>query len=373
MSETDQANMNAFYQIALSMIPGVGPKTAKRILEFLPNPEALFSETKKGLEALLGKRDTIISAILSKSMFSAVEKELHFIEKNHIQVLFYNEEQFPQRLKRSECSDTPIVLYYKGNANLNTSKIVSIVGTRNATEYGKTMIENLLKGISEEQILIVSGLAYGIDTCSHKVALQNNLPTVGVLGHGLGMIYPSENRNLAKDMLSHGGLLTEYVSETSIEPGNFPSRNRIIAALADATIIIEAAKRGGALITAEIANGYNRDVFALPGRTNDRFSEGCNHLIKTNKAHLIQNSDDLFYIMGWKKKKNQKVIQKELFEELLPTERIIYDRILLGKELTIDEISANCDLSLPKIVVALLSLELKNIIKCLPGKKYKVI
>lgn len=364
--------MNRLYQIALTMIPGVGGKTARQILELYPDPEELFKENRKALETVFGKR-AIVDHILEKSMLPAAEQEMEFVTKNDIRILFVDDADYPQRLKRSDCDDTPILLYYKGNADLNCSKMLSIVGSRKATDYGRSATEQLVKELSSENMLIVSGLAYGIDSASHQAALNNGLPTVGVLGHGLNLIYPAQNRNLAKEMIANGGLLTEFPSNTKLDPGLFPARNRIIAALSDVVVVMESAKKGGALITAEIANSYNRDVFALPGRINDTYSEGCNMLIRSNKANLLTSADDIFYITGWKRKKNQKAVQQSLFQELVGEEKLIYDLLLQHKELTIDEISSLCDLSLPKIAKTLLTLELKNVCKFLPGKIYKLV
>ena len=365
--------MNDLYWLAFSMIPGVGGKTARQLLDLIPNPEDLFSESRKGLETIFGNKTKIIDAILSKSMFVQAEDELKFIENHDIQLLTYTDNRYPQRLRRAECGDTPVVLFYKGTADLNTQRVVSIVGTRKPTDYGYQVTERLVQDMATENILVVSGLAYGIDACSHRTALQHHLPTVGVLGHGLDTIYPSDNRGLAKDMLSNGGLLTEFCSKTKLDPHNFPARNRIIAALSDAVIVVEAAKKGGALITAEIANGYNRDVFAVPGKINEQYSEGCNNLIKTNRANLLQSVQDLYYIMGWKKNEKAKVIQPSLFEELPADQKKVYDLLLLHKELTMDEIVEKSGISLPKIAAILLSLELKNVLKCLPGKIYKIV
>lgn len=364
--------MNRLYQIALTMIPGVGGKTARLILELYPDPEELFKENRKTLETVFGKR-AIVDHILAKDMLPAAEQEMEFVTKNDIRLLFVDDADFPQRLKRSDCDDTPVLLYYKGTADLNCSKIVGIVGSRKATDYGRSATEQLVKELSSENMLIVSGLAYGIDSASHQAALNNGLPTVGVLGHGLNLIYPAQNRNLAKDMIANGGLLTEFPSNTKLDPGLFPARNRIIAALSDVVVVMESAKKGGALITAEIANSYNRDVFALPGRINDTYSEGCNMLIRSNKANLLTSADDIFYITGWKRKKTQKAVQQSLFQELVGEEKLIYDLLLQHKELTIDEISSLCDLSLPKIAKTLLTLELKNVCKFLPGKIYKLV
>ena len=365
--------MNNLYWLAFSMIPGVGGKTARQLLDLIPNPEDLFSESRKGLETIFGNRTKIIDAILSKSMFAQAEDELKFVETHKIQLLTYDSDKYPQRLRRMECGDTPVVLFYKGTADLNMQRVVSIVGTRKATDYGRQVAERLVQDMAAENVLVVSDLAYGIDTCSHRAALQYHLPTVGVLGHGLDIIYPYDNRSLAKDMLANGGLLTEFCSKTKLDPHNFPARNRIIAALSDAVIVVEAAKKGGALITAEIANGYNRDVFAIPGKVNEQNSEGCNNLIKNNKANLLQSMQDLYYMMGWKKNEKVEVQQSILFDELPPDQKKVYDLLLLYKELTMDEIVEKSGLSLPKVATILLTLELKNVLKCLPGKIYKLM
>ena len=365
---------NDFYWVALSMIPGIGAKTARQLLDVVQEPECLFKETRKGLEAIFSTRTKIIDAILSKSVFADAERELKSAEANNIKILTYNKSDYPQRLKRMECGDTPIVLYYKGTADLNMQKTISIVGTRKATEYGCRIVEEIVADMKNENILVVSGLAYGIDAVSHRMALQNGLSTVGVLGHGLDKIYPYENTGLAKEMINNGGgLLTEFAWQTKLDPHNFPARNRIIAALSDAIIVVEAAKKGGALITAEIAGSYNRDVFAVPGKVGDLYSEGCNNLIKNNKAYLLQTTQDLFYIMGWKKNPKAECVQTKMFEELTGEQKIIYELLLQNRELTLDEISTKCDLSLPKIASILLTLELKNVIKCLPGKMYKIL
>ena len=364
--------MKRIYQIALTLIPGIGDIRAKHLLEVFPDVEELFKESKQGLKHIFGRNVSAIECIHNKEIINKAEKELTFIDKNQIQVLFYNDSKYPSRLKRADCPDSPVVLYYKGNADLNASKVISIVGTRNATEYGKEMTDKFVRDLSSENILIVSGLAYGIDIQAHKAALQNHLPTVAVLAHGLDRIYPALHEKTAKQMIENGGLLTDYMSGTKPDAGNFPSRNRIIAGLADATIVMEAGKRGGALITGEIANSYNRDVFAIPGDLQKPTSEGCNHLIKTNKAVLTQSVEDIYYYLGWDKKKTSKPVQQDLFPALTENETVVYRYLLENKECSIDELLANTELSLPKIAAALLNMELQNIVKCLPGKRYKI-
>ncbi|NVN93883.1 MAG: DNA-protecting protein DprA [Bacteroidetes bacterium] len=359
------------YRIALSLIPGVGDIIGKKLISYCGGVEAVFKEKKSNLLKIPGIGETLVNSIVNHDMFERVDKEIAFIEKFNIKPLFYLDAAYPNRLK--QCIDSPMLLYYIGNADLNSIKIVSVVGTRNITEYGKDICKQLIKDMASQEILIVSGLAYGVDTCAHKAANENNMPTVAVMAHGLDRVYPQLNKPLAEKMIQHGGLLTEFMSETNPDRENFPKRNRIIAGMADAVIVVEAAKRGGALITADIANSYNRDVFAVPGKLTDVFSEGCNHLIKTNKAALIQSADDLFYIMGWElNKKPQKTSQRQLFIELKPEEQIIYDLLSQKSSFSIDELCINSKLNVSKVAEALLNLELEGIIKAMPGKVFKL-
>lgn len=360
------------YRIALSLIPGVGDIIGKKLVSYCGGVEAIFKEKKANLLKIPSVGEALVNAIVNHDLFDRADKEVAFIEKFNIKPLFYLDAAYPMRLK--QCSDSPMMLYYIGNADLNTTRIVSVVGTRSITEYGKDVCKQLVKDLAQHQILIVSGLAYGVDTCAHKTANDNNIPTVAVLAHGLDRVYPLLNKPLAEKMIHNGGLLTEFMSATNPDRENFPKRNRIIAGMADAVIVVEAAKRGGALITADIANSYNRDVFAVPGKLSDTFSEGCNHLIKTNKAALIQSADDLLYIMGWEKNKQiKKPAQRQLFIELKPEEQIIYDLLSQKTSISIDELCIDSKLNVSKIAEALLSLELEGIIKAMPGKVYKLV
>jgi len=359
------------YQIAISLIPNVGPVNAKKLIAYCGSVEAVFKEKKTSLLKIPGVGDTIARSIVSQNVLKRAEKEILFIDKYKIQTFFYLDANYPTRLKHWE--DAPIILFYKGNARLNEKKVVSVVGTRNATDYGKKMCKKLIEGLVEHGALIVSGLAYGIDTCAHKGALENNLNTIAVLAHGLDRIYPSTNKLLAEKIVKHGGLLTEYLSETIPETGNFPSRNRIVAGLSDAVIVVESGKKGGALITADIANGYNRDVFAVPGRLGDVYSEGCNNFIKINKAVLVQSVADIEYIMGWElKTKKQKKQQKELFIELSHEEEKIITIIRTNDNPSIDYIAILAEFTMSKVATILLNLEFKGIIKSLPGKRYQL-
>ena len=273
------------------------------------------------------------------------------------------------------CYDSPTLLFYKGDADLNASKIISIVGTRTHTDYSKKITDKLIEELSAQNILIVSGMAYGVDAIAHKAAVKNNLPTVGVLGHGLDQIYPPDHSNLAKDMLKNGGgLLTEFRSKTKPDKHNFPTRNRIVAGMSDATIVIESGIKGGSMVTAELANGYNKDVFAFPGKVTDNKSAGCNYLIKSNKAMLLTDAQQLIEIMGWEEKSQKLKVksQKEIFIELSKDEKIIVDILNEKETVHIDEINLRSGLSSSAIAAAILNLELQNVVNGLPGKLYKL-
>ena len=358
------------YQIALTLLPGVGDVLGKKLVAYCGGVEAIFKQKKEALEKIPGIGEKLVSSILNHNVLQRAEEEIVFIEKHNITPLFYLDKNYPELLKN--CEDNPLLLYYKGTASLNVPRIVSIVGTRKATDYGKSVCEKLIKGLAEYNVLVLSGLAYGIDTCAHRAALDNHLNTVAVLGHGLDRIYPYLNRSLAAKMIGNGGLITEFMSGTTPDRENFPQRNRIIAGMADATVVIEAAKSGGALITADIANSYSRDVFAVPGRIDDTWSEGCNLLIRDNKAALIQDASDLAKFMGWENKNEKtKSIQPELFGNLSPDEEKIAGIMRVNGEMGIDEITIRSEMSMTMVAAALLNLEFKGMVRVLPGKVYK--
>ncbi|MFP4526151.1 MAG: DNA-processing protein DprA [Bacteroidales bacterium] len=364
----------AIYRIAFSMLPNIGPIMAKRILSYTGSIEAVFHEPKKNLLKIPNLGKYTVSKIQSADLFKKAEKEIHFCEKYNIDILFYTDKNYPQRLKN--CEDAPILLYSKGEVDYNRVKVLSIVGTRHSTERGIENCEKLVKelGNNDKNIIIVSGLAYGIDICAHKSSLKNGNPTVGVLAHGLNTIYPSLHRDIAERMVRNGSLLTEFSSNTKAVSFNFVSRNRIIAGLADATVVVESAHKGGALITADIANSYNRDVFAFPGRITDTQSQGCNHLIKTNKAALIEKARDLEYVLGWEiNKTKHKIIQRQLFNELSGKEKKVVEILNDKDSVQIDEISINTGMPASQVSPVLLELEFKGLVKSLPGKRYKIL
>jgi DNA processing protein len=337
--------------------------------------EEIFKAKRSALEKIEGIGTIRADAIKSFNNFQQVEEEIAFIEKYKINPLFVSDNEYPQRLLN--CYDSPTLLYYKGTADLNTSKIISIIGTRNNTEYGKSITEKLIKDLTEQNVLIVSGLAFGIDAIAHKAALKNELPTVGVLAHGLDQVYPNSHSSLAKDMIKNGGgLLTEFRSLTKPDKHNFPIRNRIVAGMSDATIVIETGIRGGSMITAELAYGYNKDIFAVPGRTNDMKSAGCNYLIKNNKAVLLSEANELIETMNWDqaidKTKSRADNQKQLFIELSVNEKIVVDILQEKEAVHIDEINLKSGLSSSAVAAAILNLELQNVMVSLPGKLYQL-
>ena len=365
-------NHELLYQLALTEIPNIGCVQAKILIEHFGDAEAIFKAKESSLKNIEGIGEVRARSIKSFVDFSNAEKEIKFIEKFKIRPLFITDTDYPKRLLN--CYDSPTLLFYKGQADLNSSKIVAVIGTRSHTEYARQLMDKLVSGFAEQNVLVVSGMAFGVDALAHKAAIKNNLPTVGVLAHGLNQIYPSEHSGLAKDMIHHGGgLLTEYRSSSKPDKHNFPVRNRIVAGMSDAIIVVETDIKGGSMITAELANGYNKDVFAFPGKTNDNKSAGCNYLIRNNKATLITKAEDLVQSMGWEEKKKPSAKkQKELFIELTIDEKKII-KILQEKETVhIDEINFRSGLSSSAVAAAILNLELQNVIKSSPGKIYSL-
>ncbi|MDD4848876.1 MAG: DNA-processing protein DprA [Bacteroidales bacterium] len=360
-------NNDLLYQIALTLVPGIGDVLGKKLITYCGSAEAVFQEKKTLLKKIPRIGEFIASSVVQSNCFERAEQEINFIEKFQIQPICFTDEKYPKRLK--ECNDAPVLLYYKGTADLNHKKFLAVVGTRMPSDYGKNMCENIVREMND--VLIISGLAYGIDSISHRTAVEGGLYTIGVLGHGLDTIYPSTNRVLAEKMLQRGGLLTEYISKTIPERENFPRRNRIVAGMADAVLVIESGIKGGSLITANIANSYNRDVFALPGKTIDSKSAGCNYLIRTNKAALVENAEQIKEWMQWNDTlKKEPPIQRKLFLNLTPDETLLMNILEESGTCSIDHLINHSKLSPSRASAALLNMEFEGILKSLPGKMY---
>ena len=357
------------YKIALTLIPKVGAVTAKNLVSYCGGPKAVFESTRKSLTAVPGVGEQIAKNVLDKEVLILAEQEAKFIEKHGIRPLFFLDNDYPVRLK--PLHDAPVMLFYKGNTELNAQRVVSIVGTRKPTPYGKGICENIVADLKEYDALVVSGLAHGIDVTAHKKCLEEKIPTIGVLGHGLGRIYPAQHKTVAAQMISNGGLLTEFASHIEPEREHFPMRNRIIAGMCDALIVVQTANKGGSVISAEMANSYSKDVFAVPGRINDKYSEGCNRLIKIHKAALMESVKDLAYVMRWEKSVNSnKKEQGKLFEELNDKEQAIIRVLKKEEEIGIDDLIHVTKITSSEMAATLLDLEFKGIVKTIPGKRY---
>jgi DNA processing protein len=366
---------NRHYNIALTLLPGVGNVSAKSLIAYCGNAEAVFKEKKQAIEKIPGigsiTANTLLKSELVTDALCRAEKEIAFIEKNKITPLFFTDKEYPYRLK--QCYDSPMMLYAKGNMQTNADRVISIVGSRKASLYGKKMCEQLVEAFAAYNALIVSGLAYGIDIIAHRTALKTNQPTIGVLAHGLDLVYPAEHSQTAEKMTENGGLLTEFMSHTKMNPDYFPRRNRIVAGMADATLVVEATYKSGALITAELANSYDKEVFAVPGRMDDISSEGCNLLIKANKAMLIQSAEDVVKALGWDvEKKNTPPRQPTLFTHLSPQEETIVKLLKEKESVHIDELCHLSNLSMSQAATLLLNLEFAGTVQSLPGKVYSL-
>jgi DNA processing protein len=363
------------YQIAIDMIPKIGSINAKKLIAYCGGVEAVFRQNRKTLTKIPGIGEILAHEIVNQKVLEKAERELEFITKHSITAHFYLDPSYPNRLR--QCDDGPIVLFIKGsqNVNLNQTKIISIVGTRNITDYGKQVCESLINELASRnhKPIIVSGLAYGVDICAHKSALKYELQTFAVLGHGLNTIYPMVHKSVAREIASTGALVTDFPSQTTFDRTNFIKRNRIIAGLSDATIVIESAEKGGSLITADIANSYNREVLAVPGQVTQKYSRGCNMLIKQNKAALIESAKDIEFQLGWDTPQKPKNAQQTLlFPDLTDEEKIIMDVLHVNGSEVIDTICLKTKLPVSKVSSILLNLEFSGLVKCKPGKVFTI-
>lgn len=365
---------NIFYAIALNLIKGIGPVMTHKLIGEFGSPKQIFHENPAHLKLMTRIGPVIANAITNRELLSHAEKELSFIEKHGITTLFFDDSDYPMRLR--DCVDAPYLLFFKGNCDLNSQHLISMVGTRSSTPYGRDLIDQFTARLAElvPDAVIVSGLAYGIDIISHRAALRNQLQTIGVMAHGLDRIYPNAHRNTAKEMLSQGGILTEYISGTNPEKGNFIARNRIVAGISEATIIVETADKGGSIITANIANTYNRDVFAFPGRVCDQRSKGCNRLIRKNIAALITGADDFLELMNWLPQKIQQTVpQLPFIAELNNEEQLLFELLSHNGELQLNQIAIETGISVGLLTGILMEMELRNIVRCYPGAVYRLI
>jgi len=365
-------DQNRLSLLALHFIPGIGDYLIRQLVSYSGSAEKVFKIPKGKLLKIPGIGEVTADAIRQGKPFPSAEKELRKAQKEKVELLFFTDAQFPARLRH--VSDAPSMLYVKGEVDFENPKCVGVVGTRQATPYGRERVDELVQGLVAHHALIISGLAYGIDIHAHKQALKNNLPTIGVMGSGIDVIYPTSHKEVARKMTENGAIVTEHRFGTQPDAHNFPARNRIVAGLCDAVVIVEAAEKGGALITADIANSYNKDVFAYPGNVGQSHSEGCNNLIKSNKAHLITAVKDLEYIMGWDPAVKPEKKTLPAFDGFNDQEQKVLHTLLENKkQLLIDELSWRVNLPMSQLASILLALEFKGAVKSLPGKMYKLM
>lgn len=361
-----------FNTLALLRIEGVGDIVAKKLINHCGSAEDVFASKKTQLTAIEGIGDILYNNLKNKEVLKLAEAEVKFIKDNVVKPLFYLEKDYPERLKH--CIDGPVLIFTSGDISLEGRKTISIVGTRQMTSYGSDFCRKLIEDLAPLDPVIISGFAYGVDIHAHQVAMDNKLKTIGVVAHGLNQVYPKPHKKYVAKMEENGGFITEFWSTSNPDKENFVKRNRIVAGLSEATIIIESADKGGSLITANIANDYNRDVFAVPGRITDKYSMGCNNLIKEQKANVLTDAADLIYMLNWQlEEKKQKPVQKQLFVSLENDEQRVYDYLQKnGKEL-MDIIALQCEMPIYKISSLLLNMELKGVIRPLPGKLFEAI
>jgi DNA processing protein len=358
-----------FYRIALNKTEGLGKAALKQILTAAGTAKNVYEFPESWQRKLRNRKRTDVKIQLTDKIKYQVERELQLMEHYQVQLCHYLDPTYPQRLKR--CNDAPVSFYYKGGGDFNPARVLAVVGTRNATAYGIKSLTKILNELKENNIATVSGLAYGIDTVAHEESLNLGMPTTAVLGNGLHTIYPASNKSLAERILANGGtLVSEFDFDTGPDRMNFPARNRIIAGMADAVLVAESAVKGGSIITAHIANSYNRDIFAIPGTIFDDMHAGCHDLIRRNIAAIATSGQEILEMMNWDANSTPQAIQTQLFPELTEDEELVYHFVETGKK-SIDEISEHCaGFSPSKLAGILLTLELKGVLVALPGKSY---
>ncbi|MDO6595931.1 DNA-processing protein DprA [Oceanihabitans sp. 2_MG-2023] len=365
-------NNELLYVLALQHVAKIGDITAKKLIAHCGSAEAVFKEKKQHLLKIDGIGSIVISDLFATNHFQEAEKELQFIKDENISCHYFADQEYPEKLKH--CIDSPILLFQTGNINLKKQRIISIVGARKVTTNGIAFCEKLVEELAVFNPIIVSGFAYGTDITAQKAAIKHKLQTIGCLAHGLNQIYPKTHKKYVSEVEKYGGFFTDFWSSATFDRNNFLKRNRIIAGISQATIVIESAEKGGSLVTADIANSYNRDVFAVPGRVTDSQSMGCNNLIKHQKAHMLSTPLDVPYILNWELEANQKpIIQKQLFVTLDDQEKVIYDFLKEIEKEQLDVIALRCNLPTFKVAGLLLNMELKGVVRPLPGKLFEVI
>ena len=368
-----------FYAMALTRLTNFNYQQALELYRAMGSAQMLFEHRNEIGDILKDCSPRLMEALKDwDEPMRRAEAELRFMEEHRVRAITLNSDDYPQRL--TECPDAPIILYYSGNADLNQAKVISIVGTRQITVYGQDLIRRFISELKRfcPQALIVSGLAYGVDINAHRQALENGYETVGVLAHGLDQIYPYRHRDTAAEMLNHGGLLTEFMSQTNADKPNFVRRNRIVAGMADAVILVESAAKGGGLITAEIAQSYDRSVFAFPGNVGQPFSEGCNNLIRDNGAALISNAQDFVKAMGWmdeslRQRANADGIERNLFPELTPEEQQVVDLLQQTNDLQLNIITVKTGIPIGRLTALLFQLEMKGMVRPMAGGMYHLM
>lgn len=360
-----------FYTLALQKAEGIGDITARKLLSHFGDARSVFNAKPSQIRKIDGIGTFRLKSLSDKSLLKKAEAEFEFIQRNHLDVFYFAEANYPERLRH--CPDAPLLLFGKGNLNFGNRRFISIVGTRQITPYGAEVCRQIIADLAPLNPVIVSGFAYGVDMAAHLAAIENGLQTIGVVAHGLDTIYPKQHKKHIAKTEANGGFLTEFWSNTEPCRENFVKRNRIVAGLSEATIVIESAEKGGSLITANMANDYDRDVFAVPGRTTDKFSAGCNSLIKTQKANVLTSAADLVYMLNWDLKTTTKSLQKQLFVSLDDDEQKVYDYLFKSGKQLLDSIALDCGFPIFRLSPMLLTMELKGVVRPLPGKLFEAV
>jgi DNA processing protein len=365
--------MSLLHQIALTLVPQVGAVTTKNLVSYCGSAEAVFRSKRSELVRIPGVGSSIADSLLASKPLLLAERELLFLEQHGVEAVFYTDERYPVRLR--QCYDSPALIFFKGSSAdlLAARRVVGMVGTRQPSEAGKALCEEIVEGLQAYNVLIVSGLAFGIDVTAHRRASALDIPNIGVLGHGLGSIYPSQHHSVALRMIENGGLISEYTSDTKPDREHFPMRNRIIAGMCDALVVVETALSGGSMISADLAGQYGREIFAVPGRVRDPKSAGCNLLIKNGAARLMESAADLAAAMRWQEAGKPQVVQTQLFLDLSPQERLLLDLIRQQPEIAVDQLTLAAQLAPGELATAILGLEFKGAVRTLPGKRYIIV